>query len=900
MKGFAILELDDFVGADTGSAGERLPAQSQPPRNEICGSSPRRTGAMTMKLSLRNWIGACAVLWSLTSVCAAENEPRRPAPGGGEEAGRGDDPEFWSGYWAKLHGGSQQAAAGNALPNAIQQVRRLRNRAAQQANVPAFAAALLANRGAPVRRIAGIPLGPLPATAPPGLELPAPAAMLDIPQADRERIERLMQPRSVPLAAHVSPTDWQWLGPGNIGGRTRSILVHPNNPQIMWLGGVAGGVWKTTDAGLTWAPMHDFMASLVVSCMELDPSDPDTLYVGTGEGFFNADAFRGFGIFRSEDGGATWNQVPATATEDFRWVNRVAVSPDGETLLVATREGLFRSTDDGATFTRVSVPVSTLPGTILEDELLDVRIHPTDSQKCVASGRGGQAFVSENGGQDWTAANGIPVDHNTFTGRVELAYAVANPDVVYASVDFAQGRVYRSTNGGRDFVLRGTPGHLKSQGWYANTIWAGDTVDPNLVVVGGLDLHRSSDGGLTFTRISDWRNTPNSPHADHHVIASHAGYNGTTNRTVFFGNDGGCYRAEDVAAVSQLNGWEELNNGLGITQFYGAAVNHETGELVGGTQDNGTLFRTPSAGPEGFVEIAGGDGAFAAAHPTKRLFYGEFQWMQLHRSANGGASASIDQNLPEAGLDDGTVLFIAPFILDPNDPQVMLAGGARLWRSENVEAANPVWKSVKPVFGLSAVSAIAVAPGNSSTIWVGHELDFDDPNPNNAGAVFRTTDAMAAMPDWQRSGDGVLPRRHCTRITVDPHDIDRVYVTFGGYENENLWVTDDAGETWDALGEADLPDVPAYDVEVHPDDADVLILGNEVGLFVSDDRGATWLPTNQGPTNCAVFELIWRDRTLYAATHGRGIFRIETTSPAAAEPEAAPPFAAPRAKAVVE
>jgi hypothetical protein len=197
---------------------------------------------------------------------------------------------------------------------------------------------------------------------------------------------------------------------------------------------------------------------------------------------------------------------------------------------------------------------------------------------------------------------------------------------------------------------------LSEQGWYANCLWAGDPLDPNFVIIGGLDLYRTTDGGLTYTKISDWQQSPKSAHADHHAIVAHPAYDGASNKTVFFGNDGGLYRADDATAVTPDTGWMNLNNGLGITELYGAATNLASGKMVAGAQDNGTLLYTPTSvppspatGPNGWVSIYGGDGGYAAVHPAQPRFYGEYVYLQLHRGDGITPSQDIYSNLPDAG-----------------------------------------------------------------------------------------------------------------------------------------------------------------------------------------------------------------------------------------------------------
>ncbi|MES9524387.1 WD40/YVTN/BNR-like repeat-containing protein [Streptomyces capoamus] len=695
--------------------------------------------------------------------------------------------------------------------------------------------------------------------------------------------------------AGMALAHWEWLGPGNIGGRTRGMVVHPGQPEKMWAASVGGGVWHTEDAGKQWAPVDDFLGNLACSSLAMDPSDPDTIYAGTGEGFSNLDALRGNGVFRTTDG-VTWKPIAATQTEDFQAVTRIAVSRTGEVVLAATVRGLFRSGDRAKTWTRVlNVPL----GVVLFD--------PGDDDRAVAGALvTGEAFASQDGGRTWRLAR-----HATgqWSGRVELAYAARDPAVVYASVQMTSGRVWRSADGGLTYKVTRTrdrdgniADYLGDQGWYGNAVWAGDPDDENLVLLGGINLWRSEDGGETLSEISTWFD-PRSVHADHHAIVGHPDY-GTHNRTVYFGNDGGVFMAADLRKVGTepkppfVKGWTELDNNYGVTQFYGGAGQTATGRIIGGAQDNGTLCFDPDRGTEDWRQIFGGDGGWCAADPSDPdVFYGEYVFLNIHRNTDGGTSDDVNGDryitgqffndtiqemdwkpvpfsIPDAKSQNA--LFIAPFLLDPNVPGRMLAGGLSLWRTDDAKAENtpvsgPRWHQVKPSAG-SLVSAIAVSPTESDVIWVGHE----------DGKVFRTVNGTAATPAWGRVGvsgqQPLRPQRYCTSIAAHPTQPDTAYVTFGGFAPDNLWVTHDGGGSWQDLS-GRLPDVPLRSLAFHPQQPDFVYCGTEIGLFASEDAGLNWSPTNEGPTNCSVDQLFWMDRTLVCATHGRGMFRIDLSNP---------------------
>jgi hypothetical protein len=668
----------------------------------------------------------------------------------------------------------------------------------------------------------------------------------------------------VAVSAPLTRTGWTAIGPGNVGGRVRSILVHPTAPATMFAGSVGGGIWKTVNGGASWAPINDFMANLAVTSMVFHPTNPSIMYAATGEGYYNADSIRGAGIFKSTNGGTTWTQLASTANAHFYYVLRVAIAPDGRVLLAATRSGLFRSVDAGATFTSVPGPWP-----------VDVEFHPTDAARAVAGDNGGGVWATSDGGLTWTAAALTLPAASAGSDRVEVAYARGTPGVVYAAIDRDGGIVYRSVDGGATYTrvfAGGTVTLLENgQGWYDLALWVNPR-DANDLIVGGVNLYRSRDGGYQFTQVS---NPYGQIHADQHVILEHPQFDNTANRTLFIGNDGGVYKVPDLALLTSLDTarYEELNNNLAVTQFYGAAGNPATGVIVGGTQDNGTLVYNPWAGSDAWSAMFGGDGGFSAADPTNPdYFYGEYVYLQIHRSTNGGLKSSfIFSGIADAGDYGGPRSnFIAPFILDPNDPRRMLAGGAELWRSDDVRATYPAWKSIKPPAG-SFISAIAVAPGNSNVAWVGH----------NDGDLFRTTNATAAAPTWMKVDPSVFPNRFITRITIDPLDANVVYVSFGGFVDQNVQRSDNGGVTWvDATGTGTtgLPFAPVRDVEVDPFDSNMLWAGTEVGVFTSQDRGITWDTTQDGPANVSVDELFVMNGFLYAVTHGRGLFRHPLTT----------------------
>jgi photosystem II stability/assembly factor-like uncharacterized protein len=292
-----------------------------------------------------------------------------------------------------------------------------------------------------------------------------------------------------------------------------------------------------------------------------------------------------------------------------------------------------------------------------------------------------------------------------------------------------------------------------------------------------------------------------------------------------------------------------------------------------------------------------GDGGYCAADPNDPdYFYSEYIYLDIHRSTRGGKNAERISGLawdessekeywkpppyqiPDAGNED-RALFIAPFVLDSNVPNRILGGGLSLWRTNDAKTPNtpktgPSWSEIKGPAGETSegrpnfISAIAVAQGNPDLIWVGH-ID---------GQLYRTNNGTDNNPLWKWIAQKrPLPSSVnlvCTCITIDPSNHEIVYVTFSGYAKANVWKTTDGGGNWSHIG-ASLPEAPVRSLTFHPRKSEFLYIGTEVGIFASEDGGVTWFPTNQGPTNCSVYELFWMGETLVCATHGRSMFQID-------------------------
>ncbi len=695
---------------------------------------------------------------------------------------------------------------------------------------------------------------------------------------------------------------WTALGPGNIGGRTRALLIHPATPNVMYAAGVAGGVWKTTNSGARWEPLTDMMANLAVTCLAFDPSHPNTIYAGTGEGFFNSDAVRGAGIFRTTDGGLTWSQLASTATSDFFYVNDVVVSTaHPQHLYAGTRTGVWRSLNGGTHWEKVLDYVDGCLDLVLRTDQMTDYVFAA----CGSLG-GGEIFrnTDAGGAGTWTS-----VKKETGMGRTSLAIAPANQNVVYAvaaSNTFGTFRyglhaVFRSMNGGEagswtaqvrndnatklNTILFSHPlsafsaecglgaSAFLNQGWFDNVI-AIDPLDANRVWVGGIDLFRSDDGGVNWGLASySWLNKSHQQyvHADQHAIVFPPGYNGISNKQMLVGNSGGIFRTEDARAQVAMGSsavcdpaassvrWASLNNNYGVTQFYHGAVFPDGKSYLGGTQDNGTLLGTDSNGVNGWRELYGGTGGYVAIDATNpNVLYASSPGGRFRKSTDGGATFG-DAWL---GISDAT-LFIAPLAIDASDPQRLWAGGTKLWRSLNGAAS---WQpSISVASG--AISAIAVAPSDANFVVAG----------TSTGRIYYADGALADS-GWLSA----QPRAgFVSGVTFEPVNRLVLYATYSTFGGQHVWRSNDGGASWtaiDGFGENRLPDIPVHCLVVDPNSSARLFVGTDLGVFVSLDGGATWAVENTGSANAPVEALVLATNAgatdLYAFTHGRGVWRV--------------------------
>lgn len=724
--------------------------------------------------------------------------------------------------------------------------------------------------------------------------------------------EQLAARRSVASApAAASTLQWTFRGPDNVGGRTRSLVIDPRNANVLYAAAVTGGIWKSTDAGAHWTPLADFLPSLNANALALDPQAPDTLYVGTGEGYFWGLSNPGVGVLRSDDGGATWQHLPATAS--WKWVNRIAISPaDRNLIVVAGDGGVRRSTDRGATWTTVRAATTawdlqvdpTNPGLWLAttfdrkpgQNLGGIGTGLEGTFRILRSTTAGASWATVWTPQSLLAASEVTRD----TGRIDVAFTHSGSGIVYAlgwfggNVSLPGHVVLESTDHGATFTRvdsawRDQDGQpFDAPGVditsYHLFLWVSPT-DDNLLLGGGLKVSRSLDGGRTWEAFQH-----TGGHFDLHAAVNDPGYNGTTNRRVYLLSDGGIHRLNDLLAPPGPWGIdiEDLNHGYETTQFYGACGHAAGPGLVGGTQDNAFGYIPGGSLESTYFDISfwgdGGQCSFDPASPgrfyaTDTLAYGIARGDATRLNPAGNPSMTdVRGDIPS---DEGSA-WDPPLVLDPNDGRRLWIPLAHLWRTDNArDTSSPHWQALfEPTIVdpfRSYLVSMAVAPGDSNRVWVG----LAD------GRILRTADALASAPHWRSVDDNAtlnpLPNRTPTSIAFDRVAANTVYVGFGGFDADNLYRTQDGGSTWQPVtgsGALALPAVPVLSFAQHPTVPSWWFVGTEIGVFASYDAGKSWVQTPSGLPDVIVDDLRFepQSNTLLAGTFGRGLWSLDTTS----------------------
>ena len=677
----------------------------------------------------------------------------------------------------------------------------------------------------------------------------------------------------------VSGITWTERGPNNVGGRTRALIYDKNDASLktVWAGSVGGGLWKCNDITLTppvWNKIDDFFDNLAITSIAQHPTNHDTIYFATGEGWGNSDAIRGLGIWKSTNGGTTWAQLPSTNNSSFYYTQKLVVDNNG-ILYAATRDGLQKSTNHGSSWTKVIGNGISGGGS---DIATDVEL---GSDGDIYVGFNNEVFKSDNAihgvnkGNVGTWADISPA--GTYT-RTELFTAPSDSTRIYALCnDGGSPGIFRSSNSGTSwttvtsasFCDQGTTNSdfTRGQAWY-DLIGAVDPNVPNTIYIGGVDGLKSTDGGNTWTQITSWTGGAagacNAPsvyvHADHHAIVFKPG----SSSEILWGTDGGIFRTTNSGTAFTVK-----NTGYNVTQYYACAA-HPTNPnyFLAGAQDNGTQKFT-AAGINATTNATGGDGAFCHIDQTNgNIQLTSYVYNAYYVSNNGGGGfASIPGGT-------GAGRFINPTDYDDiNDIQYGSHNGGFYELITGVGVANTrSTRDISAVTGTRKVSAVTVDPNTPTTVWMGFQGSGLSP------MLVKVVNANAGTPTATNLSTG-LPATgglYIASIDVEKGNSNHIILCFTNYGTNSVWETTNGGTSWTSV-EGNLPDMPIRWAMIHPDSSDMAFVATDLGVWSTNNlNGAStnWAPTNNGFANVRVDMLQFRetDNTLVAATHGRGLF----------------------------
>ncbi|HEX9800977.1 MAG TPA: glycosyl hydrolase [Thermoanaerobaculia bacterium] len=693
------------------------------------------------------------------------------------------------------------------------------------------------------------------------------------------------------------------IGPAMTSGRIADVAVDPTDGKVWWIGVASGGVWKTTNSGITWTPVFDGEGSFSIGALAIDGENPNIVWVGTGENNNQRSVAYGDGLYRTIDGGKSWKRV---GLEKAEHIGRIVVDPRDSNVVWAAAQGplwssggergLYKTTDLGETWTQVLA---------IDDDtgVTDVVVDPRDPDTVYAAahqrrrhvwtwiggGPGSGLHKSTDGGKTWRQlAGGFP---EGAIGRIGLAISPLDPDVVYAMVE-ADGEAagfYRSADRGESWEKRSD---FASSGNYYTEIFA----DPHtLDRIYAMDtfLMVSDDGGKSFRRLGQ-----KAMHVDHHAMW----VDPDDSAHYLTGNDGGLYESFDGGAT-----WRFFEN-LPIAQFYRVNVDNDwpVYRVCGGTQDNNSLcgpsrtLRHQGPANEDWEITQGGDGFWTASDPTDpHIVYAESQYGGLTRfDRRSGENVDI-QPQPAPGEAPYRWNWDAPMILSPHSPTRLYFAANRLFRSDD---RGDRWTAVSPdltrqldrnqleVFGkVQRPDAVAK---NQSTSLFGNIVSLAE-SPRVAGLLYvGTDDGLVQVSEdgggsWRKVAtfSGVPERTYVSRLTASRHADGAVYAAFDNHKMGDfapyLLRSDDRGRSWRSIV-GDLPERGSvYAVVEDPVDADLLFAGTEFGLFFTLDGGAKWVRLTGGLPTIAVKDLVIQEREsdLVLATFGRGFYVLDDISP---------------------
>ena len=654
--------------------------------------------------------------------------------------------------------------------------------------------------------------------------------------------------------------NWSLIGPVSTvptsggSGRLNFVRVDPKNVNNLFVGSPGGGLWTSKDGGATWATNTDKLGVLGATDIAIDPNNSSIMYLATGDGD-GSDTYSQ-GVLKSTDGGTTWIATGLNWTNaQARSISKLLIDPTNTSiLLAATNNGIYRSTDAAATWTQVQA-----------GGFKDMEFKPGDPTVVYAAGTG--FYRSSNNGTSFTAVtSGLPA--SSAVSRLAIAVTVADPNYVYVvaskpAPSYGYQGIYLSTNGGTSFTSKSTSPNLlgwvtagsdaDGQGWYTLSIAASPTNKAE-VVVGGVNIWRSTDSGTNWTINAHWTGS-GAPyvHADIHDLVY---LNGTS--TYFSACDGGLFKT-----TSGGSSWSDLSKGLQIAEAYGLGMSTTNAALTfSGWQDNGTVKQSGTA----WSRVLGGDGMKCFIDwSNDQYMFGEQYNGSLQMSSNGGGSFSaITSGITETGG------WVTPWMQDPTTAATIYAGFVNIWKSTNRGSS---WSKISAFTSTTSIVQLAVAPSDSKYIYA-----------TTGTALYKTANGGTS---WTTINSN-LPGGSITYIAVSSSDPNRVWVTFSGFSNSTkVFETRNGGTTW-INRSASLPNIPVNCVVYQKNSKDAIYIGTDLGVYYRDSTLNVWQPFFNGLPNVEIFqlEIHYGSNKLRAATYGRGLWESGLYTPGAYAPVA--------------
>jgi photosystem II stability/assembly factor-like uncharacterized protein len=695
--------------------------------------------------------------------------------------------------------------------------------------------------------------------------------------------------------ALFSGMQWRLVGPFR-GGRALTAAGVPGQPNVFYFGAVAGGVWKTTDAGRVWKPIFDSAPVASIGALAIAPSNPNIIYAGTGEADMRSDITYGNGVYKSTDAGATWTHI---GIEDTRQIGRILVDPQNPELVYVAalghsygpnvERGVYRSTNGGETWQKV----------LYKDEntgAIDLAFDPRNSKIVFAAlwqtrrppwsvyppsnGPGSGLYKSRDGGNTWEhlTGHGLPSEG---LGRIGIAFAPNQPDRMYLVVDAKNGGLYRSDDAGKNWSLVSADARIWERGWY----FGGITVDPHnpdIVYVPSISLYRSLDGGKTFTA---FKGAPGGD--DYHDL------------WIDPNDSSRMITATDQGTVITLNGGETWSSWYNqpTAQLYHIVTDHQSPYWIyGAQQDSGSVAvasRTPFRGINyrGWRAVGvGGESGYIAPDP-------------LHPETLFGGSYGVDatkfnlvndqnQSVPPALAHPGNFrhAWTLPMVFSPLDPNLLYFGSQQLFVTrdggQSWQAASPDLTRENP--GVPAnLDAATAADGASKRPGVIYTIA---PSPVAAGLIWIGTDdgliqvTRNAGKTWTNvTPSGLTPWSKISLIEASNFDDATAYAAVDRHRLDDLkpyiYRTHDGGKTWLETSSGIPAGSYVRAVREDPERKGLLYAGTETGVFVSFDDGDHWQPLQLNLPNCPVHDLIVHGDDLVAGTHGRSIWILDDVTP---------------------